>query len=135
MMTILFVCVHNSGRSQMAEAILNKLAAGQVRAISAGTELAEDIDPVVAKVMREVRIDISHQQPKRLTSKMMEQADKVITMGCGVEGVCPATFVETEDWELEDPEGKMLEQVRQIRDEIKDRVMKLLEEIASGKEA
>ncbi len=73
----------------MAEAMLNKLAAGRVRVISAGTESAEDIDSAMAKVMREVGIDISHQQPKRLTSEMMEQADKVITMGCSVEGVCP----------------------------------------------
>ena len=129
-MVILFVCVHNSGRSQMAEAILDKLATGRVRSISAGTEPSEAINPTVVEVMREVGIDISHHQPKKLTFEMIEQADKVITMGCGIEGVCPATFVETEDWALDDPEGQPLEKVREIRDQIRTRVLKLLEEIS-----
>ena len=129
MMTILFVCVHNSGRSQMAEAMLNKLAADRVRAVSAGTKPVEDIDPVVVKVMREVRIDISHQKPKGLTPELVEQADKVITMGCGVEEVCPATFVETEDWGIDDPSGRSLEKVREIREQIQAKVLELLEEI------
>ncbi len=110
----------------MAEAFLNKLATGRVKATSAGTEPAEAIDPMVVKVMREVGLDISTQKPKRLAIKMIEQADKVITMGCGVEEVCPATFVETEDWGIEDPRGKSLEGVRRIRDEIKGRVSKLI---------
>ena len=129
-MVILFVCVHNSGRSQMAEAILDKLATGRVRSISAGTEPSEAINPTVVEVMREVGIDISHHQPKKLTFEMIEQADKVITMGCGIDGVCPATFVETEDWALDDPEGQPLEKVREIRDQIRTRVLKLLEEIS-----
>ncbi len=112
----------------MAEAILNKLAAGRASATSAGTEPAEDINPVVAKVMREVGIDISHQKPKRLTLKMTEQADKVITMGCRVEEVCPETFVETEDWALADPKGKPIEKVRQIREQIQAKVLELLAE-------
>ncbi len=128
-MTILFVCVHNSGRSQMAKAFLNKLAAGKVRAISAGTEPAEEVEPVVVKVMRESGIDISQQKPKGLTQAMIKQADKIITMGCGVEGVCPATFVETEDWALDDPRGKPLERVREIRGQIQAKVLELLEEI------
>ena len=130
-MTVLFVCVHNSGRSQIAEASVNKLSQGRVKAISAGTSPAEAIDPMVVKVMREDGIDISRQKPKGLTPEMIEQADKVITMGCRVEEVCPATFVETEDWELEDPKGKPIERVREIRDEIKSRLIKLLEESSS----
>ncbi len=127
-MTILFVCVHNSGRSQMAEAFVNKLAAGQEKAASAGTEPAEAIDSVVVEVMREVGIDISHQKPKKLTLEMIGQVNKVITMGCGVEGICPATFVETEDWGIDDPRGKPIEKVRQIREQIQTRVLELLEE-------
>ncbi len=114
----------------MAEAIVNKLAEGKVRASSAGTEPAEEIEPLVAKVMREVGIDISHQKPKRLTMEMLKQADKVITMGCGVEGVCLATSIETEDWAITDPRGKPLEKVREIRGQIQGKVLELLEEIS-----
>ncbi len=130
MMTILLVCMHNSGRSQMAEAILNKLAAGKVRATSAGAEPAEAIDPMVVKVMREVGIDISHQKPKRLTPEMINQADKVITTGCGLEGICPATYVPTEDWDIDDPRGKPIQKVRGIRGQIQAKVLELLAEIS-----
>lgn len=126
MKTVLFVCVHNSGRSQMAEAFFNQLAQGKARAFSAGTSPAAAVDPTVALAMKEVGIDISNQVPKALTPEMVEQADKVVTMGCGVEAVCPATWVETEDWDLEDPKGKPLEEVRRIRDEIKARVVEIL---------
>ena len=129
MKTVLFVCVHNSGRSQMAEAFFNQLVKGKARALSAGTDPADAIDTTVVEAMREVGIDISGSKPKALTLKMVEQANRVITMGCGVEDVCPATFIETEDWELEQPRGKPLERVREIRDEIKARVIKMLEEI------
>ena len=115
MLNILFVCVQNSGRSQIAEAMLNKLAAGRARATSAGTKPAKEIDPTVVEVMRESGIDIGNQTPKRLTIEMIGQADRVITMGCGVEEVCPGTFVETEDWNLDDPRGQPLEKVREIR--------------------
>lgn len=111
----------------MAAAILNKLSHGKVRVISAGTDPTKDIQPSVVEVMREVGIDISHQKPKKLTIEMIEQADKVITMGCGVEEVCPATFVETEDWALEDPKDKPLEKVREIREQIQTKVRELLE--------
>ncbi len=80
--------------------------------------------------MREAGIDISAARPKALTMEMLEQADRVVTMGCGVEGVCPASFVETEDWQLEDPKGKPLDEVRRIRDEIRARVQRLLETMA-----
>jgi len=126
---VLFVCVHNSGRSQMAEAFFNRLAKGRAKALSAGTDPADAVDLTVVDAMREVSIDISGNMPKALTLEMVEQADMMVTMGCGVEGVCPATFVETEDWELDDPEGKPLEKVREIRDEIRARVVDLLSEI------
>jgi len=127
MKTVLFVCVGNSGRSQMAEAFFNQAAGSKARAISAGTKPASAVDPRTIEVMREVGIDISAARPKALTMEMLEQADRVVTMGCGTEGVCPASFVETEDWQLEDPKGKSLEEVRRIRDEIKTRVKRLLE--------
>jgi arsenate reductase len=127
MRTVLFVCVGNSGRSQVAEAFFNQAAGGKARAISAGTKPAAAVDPRTAEVMREVGIDISVAKPKALTMEMLDQADRVVTMGCGTEGVCPASFVETEDWQLEDPKGKSLEEVRRIRDEIKTRVTRLLE--------
>jgi arsenate reductase len=126
MKTVLFVCVGNSGRSQIAEAFFNQAASGEARAISAGTKPASAVDPRTIEVMREVGIDISAARPKVLTMEMLEQAERVVTMGCGVEGVCPASFVETEDWQLEDPKGKPIEDVRRIRDEIKARVQALL---------
>jgi protein-tyrosine-phosphatase len=129
MRTVLFVCVHNSGRSQIAEAFFNHLARGKANALSAGTNPVSAVDPTVVKAMRETGIDISDNRPKALTLEMVEQANKVITMGCGVEGVCPAAFVETEDWELEDPKGKTLDEVRKIRDEIKAKIVDLLKEI------
>ena len=126
MKTVLFVCVHNSGRSQMAEAFFNQMAKGRGQAISAGTQPADKVSLMVVEAMREVGIDISNNLPKALTPEMAEQADKIVTMGCGAEGVCPAAFVETEDWGLEDPKGKTLEQIRQIRDGIKVKVKRLV---------
>ena len=129
MKKILFVCVHNSGRSQMAEAFFNQLAEGKAHASSAGTRPASHTDRIVAEAMRELGIDISRQRPKLLTAEMLEDADRVITMGCGVEKACPAAFVPVEDWQLEDPEGKPIDEVRKIRDEIKARVQELIAEI------
>ena len=131
MKVVLFVCVHNSGRSQVAEAFFNQLAKGKAQAYSAGTQPADTVNSVVVEAMREVGIDISGNKPKALTMDMVEKADKMITMGCGAEAeaVCPASFVETEDWSLEDPEGKTLQQVRRIRTEINNRVVKLLAEL------
>ena len=128
MKTVLFICVHNSGRSQMAEAFFNQMAQGKARAISAGSQPADKANPVVVEATREAGIDISQNKPKLLTFEMMEGIDKAVTMGC--ENTCPVTTVETEDWALEDPKGKSLEQVRKIRDEIKDRVKRLIEQIA-----
>ena len=128
MRTVLFVCLHNSGRSQMAEAFFNQLAQGKARALSAGTSPAQSVDPTVVEAMKEVGIDISKNKPKALTPEMIDQANLVITMGCGAEAACPASWVETRDWNLEDPKGKPIDKVREIRDEIKARVVELLEE-------
>ncbi len=87
---------------------------------------------MVVAAMREIGINIGHRKPKLLTLGMLEGIDRVITMGCGAEGVCPASFVPTEDWQLEDPEGKPLERVRQIRDEVKARVEGLIKELGIG---
>ena len=134
MKNVLFVCVHNAGRSQMAEAFFNRMVDGKAVGFSAGTQITETINPLVVEAMQEVGIDISHEKPKMLTLDMMDRADKVITMGCGVEGVCPASFIPTEDWKLEDPAGKPIEIVRRIRDEIKLKVEKLIVEMDIKKE-
>ncbi len=129
MKKILFVCVHNAGRSQMAQAFFNRMAKGKAIGFSAGTQTTDKVNPVVVKAMREIGIDISGEKPKLLTVEMLEGVERVITMGCGAEGVCPASFVPTEDWQLEDPEGKPIEQVRQIRDEVKAKVEELIKEL------
>jgi protein-tyrosine-phosphatase len=133
MKTVIFVCVHNSGRSQMAESFFNQMAAGKAVAFSAGTQPGDKVNPIVVEAMKEVGIDISGNQPKMLTLETIEKADKMITMGCGSDagGLCPAGFVETEDWALEDPMGKPISAVRIIRDEIKRRVIDLLAEITT----
>jgi protein-tyrosine-phosphatase len=112
----------------MAEAFYNHYAAGKAEAISAGTRPASHVDQTVVKAMAEIGIDISHKRPKILTSEMLDGTDKIITMGCGSENVCPATFVLTEDWQLEDPEGKSIEKVREIRDEIEAKIKQLIRE-------
>jgi arsenate reductase len=112
----------------MAEAFYNHCAAGKAEAISAGTRPASHVDQTVVKAMREIGIDISSKRPKALTSEMLDGTDKIITMGCGAEGVCLATFVPTEDWQLEDPEGKTIEKVREIRDEIEAKVKRLIKD-------
>ncbi len=131
--TVLFVCIHNSGRSQMAEAFFNRMAAGKAMALSAGTRPSEGINPIVVKAMKELEIDISNNKPKILTPDMAQSADKMITMGCGAdtEGVCPARLIETEDWAMEDPKDKPIAEVRKIRDEIKKRVAVLIARLDS----
>ena len=122
MKTVIFACVHNAGRSQMAAAFA---ARGNVRAISAGTEPAERVHPEVVDVMREVGIDLSQARPQKLTSELAQQADLLITMGCGDK--CPyVPGLKIEDWPLEDPKGKSIEDVRRIRDDIRRRVEHLL---------
>jgi arsenate reductase (thioredoxin) len=127
MKSVLFICVHNSGRSQMAEAFFNQMAKGRARAISAGSQPADRVNPTVVEVMREIGIDISHNKPKLLTLEMMEGITLAITMGC--ENACPYTTAETREWALEDPKDKPIEEVRTIRDEIKIRVGDLIKEL------
>ena len=126
---VLFVCIGNSGRSQMAEGYFNYLARGKAVAISAGTRPASHVDPTVIALMLESGIDISHKQPKQLVPEMMDDVDRIITMGCGVGEVCPSSFITTEDWELDDPKGKPVKYVRQIRDAIISNVAALIEEL------
>jgi len=127
---ILFVCVENAGRSQIAEAFANYYGKGKLVASSAGVMLAERVNPVVVEAMKEKGIDISMNKPKLLTTKMAEEADKIITMGCSVEKYCPAPLLKNMvDWGLEDPKGKPIEEVRKIRDEIEKRVLKLISEL------
>ena len=126
MKKVLFVCTHNSGRSQMAEAFFDQIAQGRAVAVSAGTQPAPQVNPTTVAAMREIGIEIGDKKPKLLTADMLSNADRVITMGCSIEKACPATFVPTEDWQLEDPQGQSIEKVRQIRDEIQDRVAELV---------
>jgi arsenate reductase len=129
--TVLFVCVHNAGRSQMAAAFFNRLGRGKAIAVSAGTAPATAVNPVVVAAMQEAGIDISAEKPRLLDVDMIINAAKMITMGCGAEAeaTCPASFAETEDWQLEDPAGQPIEKVRPIRDEIERRVRLLIEEM------
>ena len=129
MKRIVFVCVHNSGRSQMAEAFLKHLGRGDTEAESAGTIPSEQVNPVVAEAMGEKGIDLSFSIPKLITQDMVDQADRVITMGCSIEEACPAVFVPSEDWGLEDPAGEPLEKVRAIRDQIEWKVRHLIAEL------
>ena len=130
MKRILFVCVENAGRSQMAEAFANQYGKGKLIASSAGVRLAEKINPIVVEAMKEKGIDISSYKPKLLTPEIVEKADQVITMGCSVEKFCPAPLLKnTTDWHLEDPKGKEIEKVREIRDEIEKKVKILITEI------
>jgi arsenate reductase len=122
---VLFVCVHNSGRSQMAAGLLDQLAEGRVHVRSAGSDPADELNPNAVRAMDEVGVDISKEFPKPLTDEVVRAADAVITMGCG--DACPIyPGKRYEDWELEDPAGKDLETVRRIRDEIRGRVEQLI---------
>ena len=126
MKKILFVCVENAGRSQMAEAFANHYGEGKLVASSAGVMLADRVNPIVVEVVKEKGIDISMNKPKLLTTKIAEEADKIITMGCSVDEFCPAPLLKNViDWGLEDPKGKSIEEVRQIRDEVERKVLEL----------
>lgn len=128
MKTVVFACVHNAGRSQMAAAWFNLLAgrAGDPRrAVSAGTAPADRVHPEVLAVMREAGLDLAAAQPQKLTEALAQDADLLVTMGCGDQ--CPyVPGLRIEDWPLEDPKGKPIERVREIRDEIRQRVINLL---------
>ena len=128
--TVLFVCVHNAGRSQMAAGFMNALGAGRVEVLSAGSAPKDSINPIAVQVMQEVGIDISNNVPKVLTPEAVQESDAVITMGCG--DACPFyPGKRYEDWVLDDPAGQGIESVRVIRDEIKKRVEQLLSELLS----
>ena len=128
--TVLFVCVHNAGRSQMAAGFMNSLGAGRVEVLSAGSAPKDSINPVAVQAMQEVGIDISNNTPKVLTPEAVQESDAVITMGCG--DACPFyPGKRYEDWVLDDPAGQGIETVRVIRDEIKKRVEQLLSELIS----
>jgi arsenate reductase (thioredoxin) len=125
---VLFVCVHNAGRSQMAAGFLAALSDGAVDVRSAGSMPGDQINPVAVEAMAEVGIDIASNQPKVLTDQAVQDSDVVITMGCG--DACPFyPGKRYEDWELEDPAGKSIETVREVRDEIERRVKELLASI------
>jgi arsenate reductase len=128
MATVLFVCLHNAGRSQMSQALFERAAAGQHTALSAGTTPAEHVHPEVIQVMRELDIDLSDRRPQLLTRELAVQADVVVTMGCGDQ--CPyipgKRYI---DWDLPDPKGRPIAEVRATRDEIARRVGDLLAEL------
>ena len=126
--SVLFVCVHNAGRSQMAAGFMRELSQGHVEVLSAGSVPKDYINPVAVELMKEVGIDISNEQPKVLTVKTVQMSDVVITMGCG--DACPIfPGKRYEDWALEDPAGQGIETVRGIRDEIEGRVKALLTDL------
>jgi len=128
--TVLFACVHNAGRSQMAAAFFSRLAdPACARAISAGTRPAEHVHPEVVEAMREVGIDLSQARPQKLTPELAADGDLLITMGCGDE--CPyVPGLRRDDWPLDDPKDQPLARVREIRDEIRARVKRLIDRIA-----
>jgi arsenate reductase (thioredoxin) len=129
MKTVLFACVHNAGRSQMAAALFNALAEPKrARAISAGTRPAAAVHPAVVDVMREVGIDLAGSRPQRLTPELGGQAQVLVTMGCGEE--CPLVpGVKVVDWQIADPKGQPLARVRDIRDEVQEKVKALLQSL------
>ena len=126
MKKVLFVCVENAGRSQMAEAFANKYGKDKFIAASTGNKPADKVNPVVVEAMKEKGIDISMNKPKLITAKMAMDSDLIVTMGCNDQGVCPGPFFKpTIEWKLEDPKGKPIEKVREIRDDIERRVLEL----------
>lgn len=128
MSTVLFVCLHNAGRSQMSQALMERAAGGRHVALSAGSTPAERVHPEVVEAMRELGIDLSTRTPRPLTSELAERADIVVTMGCGDR--CPVIPGKRYlDWELPDPKGRPLEEVRAIRDRIAERVQALIAEL------
>jgi len=127
---ILFVCVENAGRSQMAEAFFRKYAPSRFQASSAGTKPGSKVNPMVSKVMMEVGIDVESQQPKSLSADMLESSGVTVNMGCMDRESCPALFVkDVLDWNISDPKGKSLEEVRKIRDEIEIKVKELVKSL------
>ena len=130
MSTVLFVCLHNAGRSQMSQALFERAANGRHRALSAGTTPADHVHPEVVEIMRELGIDLTERTPQLLTAELAQQADVVVTMGCG--DACPVFPGKRYlDWDLPDPKGRPIEEVRTTRDEISRRVRELADELAA----
>jgi arsenate reductase len=131
--TILFVCVENAARSQMAEGFFRNLGLDEYEAVSAGTKPVSAINPLTVRVMKEVGVDISHQKSKDITEDMMRNSTKVVNMGCVDKESCPTLFLNNPiDWNIEDPKGKQIEKVREIRDEIEQRVKELISSLKTG---
>lgn len=133
--TVLFVCIENAGRSQMAEGFFNKHAPQGYKAISGGTKPVSHINPVAVEAMKEVGIDISNQKSKDITEDVMRNSFRTVNMGCMDKESCPTLFLPNVlDWKMEDPRGKPIEKVREIRDEIEQRVKELVASIKASKE-
>jgi len=131
--TALFVCLHNAGRSQMSAALFERTAGGRHRALSAGTTPGERVHPEVVEVMNELGIDLSDREPRKLTAELAQQADVVVTMGCGDE--CPYIAGKRYlDWDLEDPKGRPIDEVRATRDDIARRVEQLVAELDAARQ-
>ncbi|HEY7876101.1 MAG TPA: arsenate reductase ArsC [Actinomycetota bacterium] len=126
------MCVHNAGRSRMAEAFFNDLARGRFRAESAGTQPAERVHPEVIDAMTEIGIELDDGAGRMLTEGLAEDAGKIVTMGCSIQDACPALTLEVEDWGLDDPKGQTAEKVADIRDEIELRVRNLIGRLDRG---
>ena len=127
---ILFVCVENAGRSQMAEAFFKKFAKNKFNVVSAGTSPSSNLNPIVVSVMEEIGIDLKNQHPQLLSSSMIENSNKTVNMGCMDKESCPSLFVkDVDDWNVDDPKGKSIEDVRKIRDQIKNDVLNLLDSL------
>ncbi len=128
--TVLFICIENAGRSQMAVGFLKKYAPNGFKTLSAGTKPVSQINPLVVEAMKEVGIDISKQKSKELTDEMIRECDNVINMGCMDKNFCPTIWLpKVIEWGIEDPKGQSIEKVREIRDEIEKRVKELVAEI------
>ena len=132
---ILFVCVENAGRSQMAEAFFRKYAPEEFQVKSAGTNPNAEVNPIVAQVMQEVGIDINENTPKLLSNEMIESSTRAVNMGCMDKESCPALFVDDIlDWKIPDPKGKSLDEVRKIRDQIEIKVKNLIQILEENSE-
>jgi arsenate reductase (thioredoxin) len=137
-MKVAFVCVQNAGRSQMSAAFAERKAketADSIEVLTGGTQPADSVHEEVIDVMEEVGVDLSNRTPQEITPENLQNCDYIITMGCSAEGVCPATWSgENRDWGLDDPHGKDVEEVREIRDEIETRVEALFDELTTKKQ-
>jgi protein-tyrosine-phosphatase len=133
--TILFVCIENAGRSQMAEGFFRKYAPDGFEPSSAGTKPISEINPLAIQVMNEIGIDISKQKPKDLSEDMIRSSDKIINMGCMDQNFCPTLFIpKVIDWGIEDPKDKPIERVREIRDEVEWRIKELATDVSNAEE-